>query len=66
MHATTAHQIALQNQRRLLDQAAAARLARAATATRPSLHSRLIDALRRSPAGRTARPEPRPAPAGRA
>ncbi len=60
MHPMSTHQIALQNQRRMLDQAAADRLARQATAGRPSLIARLSRAVR--PAGRAAasRPEPRP------
>lgn len=66
MHPNTTHQLALQNQRRLLDQAAADRLARVATAGRPSPLTRLVTGFRRTAgiAGRHA--DPRPATTGRA
>jgi hypothetical protein len=57
MHPMTTHSLAIDTQRRMLDQAAADRLARAATAGRPSLRSRLLDVIRRGGAHPAGRPE---------
>jgi len=66
MHPTITHQIALLNQRRMLEQADADRLARLATAGRPSTVARLLAALRRTAHGPAHRQQPRPTtrPAG--
>lgn len=60
MHPTIAHQIAVENQRRILDQAAADRLARLATAGRPLPLARLWSMLRRGAPTVDRRPQPRP------
>ena len=46
MHPMTTHHLAMDNQRRLLDQANADRLARQATAGRPSFVGQMIAAIR--------------------
>jgi hypothetical protein len=67
MHPMTTHHLAMDNQRRLLDQAAADRLARAATADRGSVVSRLAAALgRRQPRPAVRHAEPRTARTGQA
>ena len=66
MHPMTANTIALQNQHRMLDQAAADRLARVATAGRSSLRARLLAAVRPGTRPATRRSETRRATTGQA
>lgn len=66
MHPMTTHTLAVDNQRRILAQAAEARQARLATAGRPSRLARLLDAIRRTGTRPANRPETRTATTGRA
>lgn len=67
MHPMITHHLAMDNQRRLLDQATADRLARAATAHRVSLGSRVAAALgRRQPRPAIRHAEPRTVRTGQA
>jgi hypothetical protein len=66
MHPMTTHNLAIDNQRRMLDQAAADRLARIATEGRPSLVARLLHTLRPAPRPAAHQADRRPVTTGRA